>query len=126
MCGIAAIASEAKDADISARLWRMLGYLGHRGPDDQRIWNDAEGGAGLGQTRLSVMDLSPRGSQPMANEDNTLWITFNGEIYNWRELRVELESKGHRFQSNSDGEVLLHLYEELGGSIGSGAPPALP
>jgi asparagine synthase (glutamine-hydrolysing) len=86
--------------------------LHHRGPDDRGVY--ANGPACLGHTRLSVIDLSPLGHQPMSNEDRSSWIVFNGEIYNFQELRPFLEVKGHRFRSRTDTEVVLHLYEELG------------
>ena len=90
--------------------------LKHRGPDDEGevILDSSEVSVGLGHKRLSIIDLSPAGKQPMANEDETIWITFNGEIYNFREIRKELEGKGHKFRSHSDTEVIVHLYEELG------------
>ena len=86
--------------------------MGHRGPDGEGIW--AKGAIGLGHTRLAVIDLSANGKQPMSNEDGTIWITYNGEIYNFPELRKELESKGYRFRSKTDTEVIVHLYEEEG------------
>ena len=89
----------------------MASALAHRGPDDEGF--HAEDGAVLGNRRLQVIDLED-GHQPMANEDESLWITFNGEIYNHRELRRELEGAGHRFRSRTDTEVVLHLYEERG------------
>ena len=90
--------------------------LRHRGPDGEgeEIQQAVEWGLGLGHTRLSIIDLSPAGKQPMCNEDGTIWITYNGEIYNFRELRTELEKNGHHFKSNSDTEVIIHLYEERG------------
>jgi len=90
---------------------RMCQPVVHRGPDEQGIYVD--GVAGLGIRRLSIMDLST-GSQPLHNEDGTIWTVVNGEIYNFRELRSLLESKGHRFHTNSDIEVVPHLYEEYG------------
>ena len=86
--------------------------LRHRGPDDSG--SVAMGQACLGHTRLSVIDLSPSGHQPMSNEDGSVWIVFNGEIYNYQELRPRLEARGHRFRSRTDTEVLLHLFEEEG------------
>jgi asparagine synthase (glutamine-hydrolysing) len=92
-------------------LRQMLAMLRHRGPDEFGILLDSE--AGLGNARLSIIDLSG-GSQPIANEDESLWIVFNGEIFNYLELRAELEPRGHRFRTSSDTEVILHLYEEFG------------
>ena len=83
----------------------------HRGPDEFGIYHDTW--AGLGSARLSIIDLSG-GQQPIGNEDGTLWIVFNGEIFNYIELRPELERRGHRFTTNSDTEVVLHLYEDYG------------
>ncbi|MFQ6014042.1 MAG: asparagine synthase (glutamine-hydrolyzing), partial [Anaerolineae bacterium] len=84
----------------------------HRGPDDQGAF--VHGHIGLGNTRLAVIDLSPHGHQPMANEDESVWIVYNGEIYNFPQLRQHLAKKGHRFRSNSDTETIIHLYEEHG------------
>lgn len=84
----------------------------HRGPDDQGVFID--GYVGLGHRRLSIIDLSAAGHQPMANEDGTIWLTFNGEIYNYLELMGELKAKGHRFASGTDSEVVIHAYEEWG------------
>jgi len=93
---------------------RACDLLRHRGPDDRGIY--AKGGACLGHTRLSIIDLSPLGHQPMTNEDGSLWIVFNGEIYNFLPIRSELEAKGHIFRSRTDTEVILHLYEQEGPS----------
>ena len=90
----------------------MNAVLAHRGPDDAGIY--CQGPVGLAHRRLSIIDLSPAGHQPMANEDGTIWIVFNGEIYNFLELRPDLERKGHRFRSGTDTEVILHLYEDHG------------
>ncbi len=98
----------------------MCRELSHRGPDGEGVWvRKAAGGertpqVGLGHRRLSVIDLSPAGAQPMANEDETLWLVFNGEIYNFQELREGLKARGHRFRSRTDSEVILHLYEDKG------------
>ncbi len=91
-------------------LERMNGALAHRGPDDAGIHCD--GPVGLAHRRLSIIDLSAAGHQPMSNEDGTVWIVFNGEIYNFQALRPALVARGHRFLSNSDTEVIVHLYEE--------------
>jgi asparagine synthase (glutamine-hydrolysing) len=93
-------------------LLRMRDALAHRGPDDAGVYCAA--GVGLAHRRLSIIDLSPAGRQPMANEDGTARIVFNGEIYNFQELRPALEAAGHRFRSRTDTEVVLHLYEEHG------------
>ena len=85
-----------------------------RGPDDAGEWWSVDGRIGLAHRRLSIIDLSERATQPMANTDGSLVLTFNGEIYNFRELRRGLEAKGHRFLSDSDTEVLIHLYKEKG------------
>jgi asparagine synthase (glutamine-hydrolysing) len=90
----------------------MTVTLRHRGPDDEGVW--ANGPVGLGSRRLAIIDLSARARQPMSNEDGSLWITFNGEIYNFQELRAHLKAKGHAFRSDSDTETILHLYEEEG------------
>jgi asparagine synthase (glutamine-hydrolysing) len=92
----------------------MTDTLAHRGPNDRGTWSDGE--VALGARRLSVIDLSMAGHQPMSNEDGTVWLVFNGEIYNFRELKAEfkLTERGHSFRSRTDTEVLIHLYEELG------------
>ncbi len=115
MCGIYGYASLRGPIEPE-KLRRMGNVLKHRGPDDEGelIQNSTGVSIGLGHKRLSIIDLSPAGKQPMANEDETIWITFNGEIYNFKELRNELKKKGHGFRSNSDTEVIIHLYEERG------------
>src|SRR5262249_15990092 len=90
---------------------RMCQTIVHRGPDDEGIY--ARGPIGLGMRRLSIIDLSG-GKQPIHNEDESIWIVFNGEIYNFPELRRELEARGHRFCTLSDTEVIVNLYEESG------------
>jgi len=92
----------------------MRDYMASRGPDRSGEWYSADGRVGFGHRRLSVIDLSSRGAQPMQTADGRLVVTFNGEIYNYRALRSGLEAKGYAFRSNSDTEVLLHLYAELG------------
>jgi len=87
-----------------------LRAIAHRGPDDAGQWSDAAAGVGLGHVRLSIQDLSPLGHQPMASADGQVVMAFNGEIFNFRELRAELEARGHAFRGHSDTEVLLHLY----------------
>src|SRR5438128_2931800 len=111
MCGIAGKINLDRERPVDrAVLERMCGVLAHRGPDAQGVWSC--GPIGLGSRRLAVIDLSPIGHQPMANEDGSLRIVFNGEVYNFLELRRELERKGHRFRSHTDTETILHLYEE--------------
>jgi len=91
-----------------------LAAIAHRGPDDSGLFQDAEAGVGLAHARLSIIDLSPLGHQPMTDETGRYTIVYNGEIYNFRELRAELETKGCRFSGGSDTEVLLKLYREIG------------
>ena len=120
MCGIAGIVhrdhvysdGRVDHATIDqTTIHRMCEAIVHRGPDDEGIF--VKGGVGLGMRRLSIIDLAG-GHQPVFNEDRTAWIVFNGEIYNFPELRIELEKCGHRFASHSDTEVIVHLYEEFG------------
>jgi len=112
MCGIAGVVSAERESGISEALVRhMCNQIVHRGPDDEGIY--VADGAGLGMRRLSIIDLSG-GHQPVFNEDRSAWIVFNGEIYNFPELRAELESRGHRFYTKTDTEVIIHLYEEMG------------
>src|SRR5947209_4292603 len=108
MCGIVGIINLAEQEPVAeSDLRRMLGMIRHRGPDEFGIYLD--GAAGLGNARLSIIDLSG-GTQPISNEDGNLWIVFNGEIFNYVELRPELEARGHKFATSSDTEVLLHMY----------------
>jgi asparagine synthase (glutamine-hydrolysing) len=112
MCGIAGIVSSDKDVRIEeATIHRMCERIVHRGPDDEGIF--VKGGSGLGMRRLSIIDLAG-GHQPVFNEDRTVWVVFNGEIYNFPELRPELQKQGHHFYTNSDTEVIVHLYEQYG------------
>jgi asparagine synthase (glutamine-hydrolysing) len=105
MCGINGF--NWKDDEL---ILNMNNALSHRGPDDQYIYTDER--VSLGHRRLSIVDLSPAGRQPMANEDGSIWIIFNGEIYNFSEIRPELERRGHKFRSGTDTEVIIHAYEE--------------
>ncbi len=109
MCGICGKYSP-KGVE-SRELHSMAQAIAHRGPDDQGFY--VNGHVGLGVRRLSIIDL-PGGHQPICNEDETIWIVYNGEIYNYRYLRPELEQRGHVFRTNTDTEVIVHLYEELG------------
>ncbi len=112
MCGIAGVFDRSgRERASEEGLRRMLAMLRHRGPDEFGILLDRE--AGLGSARLSIIDIGG-GSQPIANEDRTLWIVFNGEIFNYLELRAELEALGHRFRTATDTEVVLHLYQRYG------------
>jgi asparagine synthase (glutamine-hydrolysing) len=112
MCGIAGIVGRNKDCRVEhSDVRRMCDVIVHRGPDDEGLYVD--GHVGLGMRRLSIIDLSS-GHQPIHNEEETVWIVFNGEIYNFLELRSDLESRGHRFYTNTDTEVIVHLYEDFG------------
>jgi asparagine synthase (glutamine-hydrolysing) len=116
MCGICGIFNtraniEPEDFEL---VERMNSVIVHRGPNDSGTYRDQH--VALAHRRLSIIDLSSNGRQPMSNEDGTVWMTYNGEVYNFRELRARfrLDDKGHRFRSATDTEVLIHLYEELG------------
>jgi asparagine synthase (glutamine-hydrolysing) len=112
MCGIAGVVETHPEGAVdNATVHRMCEAIVHRGPDDEGIFVKA--GVGLGMRRLSIIDLAG-GHQPVFNEDKTVWIVFNGEIYNFPELRVELEKRGHCFYTHTDTEVIVHLYEDLG------------
>jgi asparagine synthase (glutamine-hydrolysing) len=108
MCGICGITGTDEQSVIE----RMTATLAHRGPDDAGVTVFPH--LALGHRRLSVLDLSPLGHQPMSNEDGNVWLTFNGEIYNFRELKATLDPARHQFASQTDSEVILHLYEERG------------
>jgi asparagine synthase (glutamine-hydrolysing) len=122
MCGIAGFLSQipCDKGDFLSTFQQMTDTLHHRGPDDNGIWINKNKQVGLGHTRLSILDLSSNAHQPMSNEacpecnrrNGSIWITYNGEIYNFREIRSTLEKKGHVFKSNSDTEVVIHSYEE--------------
>lgn len=107
MCGI--LGFSWKDDQLVRRMGKVIA---HRGPDQSGVYVDND--ISLGHQRLSIIDLSENGRQPMTNEDRTVWVTYNGEIYNFRELREFLEGKGHRFRSHCDTEVIVHAYEEFG------------
>ena len=112
MCGICGIISTAKEHIDEEVIRVMTEAMIHRGPDDEGIYSAP--GVCLGHRRLSIIDLSSAGRQPLPNEDKSIWVILNGEIYNYKDLREELEKKGHKFHSNSDTEVIAHLYEEKG------------
>jgi asparagine synthase (glutamine-hydrolysing) len=110
MCGISGLYNKkGLNGDADSAVMRMISSLQHRGPDETGIYIDDY--AALGQSRLSIIDLAG-GSQPICNEDSSLWIIFNGEIFNYPSIRAELINSGHTFKTNSDTEVILHLYEE--------------
>ena len=112
ICGIIAVNdSFALDEELVSRMQEVIR---HRGPDDGGTWVDPGRRAALGHRRLSIIDLSAAGHQPMSNEDGSVWLTFGGEIYNHAELRPELEAKGHVYRSHTDSETIVHLYEEEG------------
>src|SRR5919199_4496197 len=111
MCGIAGVVSSSQAPVDEALLRRMCGQFRHRGPDDEGYYRVP--GVGLGMRRLSIIDLET-GQQPLTNEDRSVWVVGNGEIYNYRELRGDLERRGHRFATGSDIETIVHAYEEYG------------
>src|SRR4029079_18369332 len=115
MCGIFGFSGPPEPALLAA----MARRLRHRGPDEEGMWSGER--LSLGVTRLAIVDVDPA-QQPLCNEDGSIVLAFNGEIYNHRALRAELERRGHRFVAGSDGEVVVHLFEEEG----EAAPAALP
>ncbi len=115
MCGICGEFSFSGRAPVMASaLEKMTARIPHRGPDHGAVYTSARGEAGLGFRRLSIIDLRSAANQPIGNEDGSVQLVFNGEIYNYRDLRPGLVERGHQFRSNSDSEVIVHLYEELG------------
>ena len=114
MCGINLLLSPRLDCE--SRVARMNASIRHRGPDDAGIWTHTDGTLSMGHRRLSIIDLSKHGHQPMFYDNGNLVLIFNGEIYNYQDVRRELVKKGYRFQSNSDSEVLLAAYQEWGES----------
>jgi asparagine synthase (glutamine-hydrolysing) len=129
VCGIVGICDLKNDSVDADQLRAMTETMVHRGPDDRGVVlfghgevldlerrrieeNSAQFSLGFGHRRLAIIDLSRAGHQPMTNEDQTVWITYNGEVYNYLEIRKELIGKGHSFRSNTDTEVVLHAYEE--------------
>lgn len=113
MCGICGVIYHDRNRLVSEELVKhMSNVLRHRGPDDSGAW--VKNNVALGFRRLAIIDLSPAGHQPMTNEDGSVWIVFNGEIYNHEELRQEMQAKGHTYRSRTDTETILHLWEEEG------------
>ena len=118
MCGILGVVGSKPDG-LEQQVARGLGALTHRGPDAHGV-KTLTGPASscvLGHTRLRIIDLSPEADQPLTNETENVWVAYNGELYNPVELRFELERAGHRFRSNSDTEILVHLYEDCALSL---------
>jgi len=111
MCGIAGIVDFDGGPVSEEQVRAMCAVMRHRGPDGEGVY--LAPGVGLGMRRLSIIDLGT-GDQPVRNEDGTAWVVFNGEIYNYRELRRDLEGRGHRFHTSSDTEPIIHLYEDRG------------
>src|SRR5262245_49395965 len=116
MCGLAGIVhfDPRQHVDLD-RLRRMREVLSHRGPDGFGLFTD--GNVGLAHRRLAIVDVSTAGEQPMTNEDGSVWIAFNGEIYNHAAIRPRLEARGHRYRSRCDTETIIHLYEEEGPAL---------
>ena len=110
MCGILGYSGEFNANALKAG----MRSIDHRGPDDNGVFLNDTGNIGLAHTRLSILDLSPLGHQPMLSSDGHVVLVFNGEIYNFKELRKELEDRGHVFRGHSDTEVLLNLYLDQG------------
>ena len=112
MCGICGVFEYGSGSPVDpSEIDRMTDQLVHRGPDGRGTY--INGPIGLGHRRLSIIDLGD-GQQPMCNEDGSIWVSFNGEIYNHEEIRGSLTAKGHRFKTRCDTEVIVHLYEEFG------------
>src|SRR5215471_7586474 len=112
MCGIAGIYEFRNGVCADCAILRkMCDVIAHRGPDDEGIYHDGQ--VGIGMRRLSIVDLAT-GHQPISNEDGSIWIVFNGEIYNHRDLRERLITRGHSYRTHSDTETIVHLYEEYG------------
>jgi len=114
MCRIAGFRSTRAFGTLRGHLPQAVATLSSRGPDDSGLFFDEKGGVGLGHTRLAVIDLSEKAHQPMAGADGKVWISYNGQVYNFKQLREDLAKKGHSFTSNSDAEVVLKSYLEWG------------
>src|SRR5262245_10849313 len=114
MCGIAGFATAAALPDARSILMSMRDSVAHRGPDSAGLWLDSTATVGLGHRRLAIVDLSEEGHQPMMSRSGRYVIAFNGEVYNFRRLRCQLEGAGHAFRGNSDTEVMLAAIETWG------------
>jgi len=117
MCGIAGfVAPEGNFSghELEGIALKMAATLRHRGPDDGGVWADPEAGVSFGQRRLAIQDLTPEGHQPMHSSEGRYILIFNGEIYNFRELRRQLEERGHKFRGHSDTEVMLAALTDFG------------
>ena len=117
MCGIVGILDQHQqntESELKSIANRMADSIAHRGPDSEGSWVDADAGIAFAHRRLAIIDLSVEGNQPMSSSDGRYVIVFNGEIYNFQELRTDLETLGHNFRSNSDTEVLLEAISEWG------------
>jgi asparagine synthase (glutamine-hydrolysing) len=114
VCGIGGLVALSKNPVDEKLLARLCGALAHRGPDGHGIYVDPEKGVGLVHTRLAILDLTESGRQPMGTEDGTVWLVYNGEVYNYREIRGLLEARGYTFRSSGDAEVVLKAYVEWG------------
>ena len=112
MCGISGIFNPGGEPVDRQILTGMTGVLKHRGPDGEGFY--LHGNIGLGHRRLKIIDLSENGKQPMSSEDRTVWVTYNGEIYNYKDLTFELLARGDIFNSSTDSEVIVHAFEEWG------------
>ena len=112
MCGICGVMNSNFEKAVEQPLIKkMCDVIYHRGPDDDGIY--VHGNVGIGMRRLSIIDLVT-GKQPISNEDGSVWIVFNGEIYNHKDIRTELQARGHIFKTNTDTETIVHAYEEYG------------
>src|SRR5437867_5404319 len=115
MCGIVGIFNHSIRRDVDPRLLAaMRDTMTHRGPDDSGIYITPDRSIGFAHRRLSIIDLSDAARQPMCDDSRKIWVTFNGEIYNYRELRHDLEQQGVHFRTQSDTEVLIYLYKKYG------------
>src|SRR5256885_16072583 len=112
MCGIAGVFRFDGEPVATATLEAMGAAVAHRGPDGDGMWSD--GPIGLVHRRLAIIDLSPAGHEPMSNEAGDILLSYNGELYNFQQLRVQLEARGHHFHSLTEAEDVIHAYEELG------------